>query len=320
MNKLSSFIISCCLLCSVAAAAQNVNTTYGITSQSVINLQLAPSYAAEMGTQTLMGMPVRILETAHGWYKLMTPEGYTSWTPDDGVKQMAESEFKAWNAAPKVIVTDYFTMLRAQPSETAAVVSDVVWGDIVRNMGENGDYYKVMLPTGKTAFLHKKLAMPFDQWLASRRPTAENIIATAKHFLGFPYFWGGTSVKGMDCSGFTKTSFYLNGVILRRDASQQAQTGEVVDISNGFDNLRLGDLLFFGSKREGKDHVTHVALYIGNGEFIHSSGTIHIGSLKPGAANYDAGNTKRILRARRIITQIDKDSGIVSIKKHPYYQ
>jgi len=159
--------------------------------------------------------------------------------------------------------------------------------------------------------------MPFAKWLDSRKPTAANIVSTAKHFLGFPYLWGGTSIKGMDCSGFTKTCFYLNGVVLLRDASEQAQTGENVDISQSLDLLQPGDLIFFGP---GKEKVRHVGLYIGKGEFIHSSGYVHISSLIPGTPNYDDWNAARLLCAKRILTQIDHDPGIVSISKHPYYQ
>jgi hypothetical protein len=292
---------------------------YGITVQSVIDLRLSPSFAGEMGTQTLMGTPLRVLESVHGWSRLMTPEGYTAWATDESVEVMTKAEYKEWNAAPKLIVTVYFSVLRSQPSETSDVVSDVIWGDIVRNQGDAGNYYKVMTPAGKTAYLQKAFLMPFDQWLATRHPTAGNIIATAKHFIGFPYVWGGTSVKGVDCSGFTKTCYYLNGVILRRDASQQVQTGENVDISKGYDNLKPADLLFFGSMKDGKQHITHVAMYIGNGEFVQSAGTVHISSLIPGTKNYDAFNTKRLLRARRIITKIDKDPGIVTVEKHSWY-
>ena len=315
------FIASFCLIfINFFSPVYGATPQYGIATQSVINLRQMPSFAAEMGTQALMGMPVHILETKHGWSRVMTPDGYTSWTTQESFQPMTIEQYKAWNAAPKMIVTVYFTVLRAQPSQNAPVVSDVVWGDILRQNGTYGAYYRLLLPDGRTAFLQKAYAIPFDQWLTTRRPTAQNIIATAKCFIGFPYLWGGTSVKGMDCSGFTKTCFFLNGVILRRDAYQQAQTGDSVAVSNGFGNLKQGDLLFFGSKKGGKNHVSHVGLYIGNGEFIHSSGMVHISSLLPTARNYDPYNTKRLLCARRLLTRIDRDSGIVSIAKHPFYQ
>ncbi|MGC9151565.1 MAG: NlpC/P60 family protein [Microbacter sp.] len=299
---------------------QSQTTKYAIVTQSVINLRQHPSFAAEMGTQALMGTPVHILSAEHGWSRVMTPDGYVAWCTSESVQSMTIDQYKAWNGAPKTMVTVYFTVVRLAPSQNAPVVSDVVWGDVMRTLGENGNDVHVILPDGRTGFLQKSEVMPFDQWMVSRRPTADHIIATAKCFVGFPYLWGGTSIKGMDCSGFVKTCFFLNGVILKRDAWQQALTGDSVSIFGGFDRLKPGDLLFFGSKKDGKIHVSHVGLYIGNGEFIHSSGMVHISSLLPSATNYDDYNAHRLLTARRILTRIDKDSGIVTISKHPFYQ
>lgn len=293
---------------------------YGVVSSSVINLRSNRGQEAEMGTQALMGTPVRILETVHGWSSVMTPEGYVAWTEEESVQKMTPVEYHAWNAAPKIIVCTYFNVLRSKPSESGVVVSDVVWGDILRFLDHKGKYVHVLLPDGQTAYILNKSVMPFNQWLDTRKTEASSIIETAKRFLGFPYLWGGTSIKGMDCSGFTKTCYYLNGVVLPRDASQQARTGENVDIKDNFSKLQPADLLFFGNFKENKEHVSHVGIYIGNGEFIHSSGTVHISSLFPGAVNYDAYNTKRLLRAQRLLTRIDIDSNLVSIKKHPFYK
>lgn len=294
--------------------------TYGITAQSVINLRYGPGYSNESATQTLMGMPVRILEKKGGWTRCITPEGYTAWVSSGSIQPMNSEEFNEWTAAPKLIVTTHYTLFREAPVAGSPVVSDGVWGNIVRNEGKSGNSYKVILPNGRVAYVAANDVQEFDKWLGSRNPTAENILAVAKQFLGFPYMWGGTSVKAMDCSGFTKTAFYLNGVILERDASQQARTGADVDITEGFDNLRAGDLLFFGSKatEERKERITHVGIYIGNGEFIHSATSVRINSLIPDSVNYYEGSN-RLVRANRLITEIDKDPGIVSIVNHPWY-
>jgi cell wall-associated NlpC family hydrolase len=55
--------------------------------------------------------------------------------------------------------------------------------------------------------------------------TEASLVATARTLMGAPYLWGGTSAKGMDCSGFTKTIYLMNGLILPRDASQQVHVG-----------------------------------------------------------------------------------------------
>jgi SH3-like domain-containing protein len=294
--------------------------TWGVTNQSAVNFRYAPSYSSESATQTVMGAPLQILEKRGGWTRAVTPEGYIAWVSSGSVATMNESDFNSWRDAQKVIVTTYYTLFRAGASESSAVIADGIMGNIVKVVAAAGSHIKVMLPDGREAFVQKQHTAPFAEWVASRKPTQENIIATARQFVGFPYMWGGTSIKAMDCSGFTKTVYFLNGVILERDASQQALTGEDVDISKNFDNLTAGDLLFFGSKatNDKKERITHVGIYIGGGEFIHSATSVRINSLIPEAANYYDGSN-RLVRANRILTKIDSDAGIVSVSKHPWY-
>ncbi|HBZ25536.1 MAG TPA: hypothetical protein DEO54_04750 [Rikenellaceae bacterium] len=294
--------------------------TFGITAQSVINFRYGSGYSNESATQTLMGAPLRILEKRGGWIRAITPEGYIAWVTSGSIQPMNQSEFNDWTSAARLIITTHYTLFRESPSEESAVISDGVWGNIVRMDGTSGNYYKVILPNGKSAFLQKSHAQDFTKWTESRNPTAQNILATAKQFLGFPYMWGGTSIKAVDCSGFTKSVFFFNGVILERDASQQALTGEDVDISNGFENLLPGDLLFFGSKatEQKKERITHVGIHIASGEFIHSATSVRINSLIPDSANYYEGSN-RLVRAKRLLTRVDQESDIISIKKHPWY-
>ncbi len=294
--------------------------TYALTSLSVINFRYGPDYAEESATQTVLGTPLRILEKSGGWVRAVTPEGYIAWVSGAGVQPMNEEEYNKWKSSERLIITTHYLLFREEPSDNSAVVMDGVWGNIVCKAGESGDWFKVALPNGKSAYVKKVYAMDFVKWLNSRNITPESLTATGRQFLGFPYMWGGTSIKAVDCSGFTKSTYYLNGVILRRDASQQALTGEDVDISKDYSALKTGDLLFFGTKAsEGKrERITHVGMYIGNGEFIHSSGSVRINSLYQSAPNY-SDVEKRLVRAKRILTRIDAEDGIVSIKKHPWY-
>ena len=135
--------------------------------------------------------------------------------------------------------------------------------------------------------------------------------------------WGGTSIKAVDCSGFTKSTYYLNGIILARDASQQCYTGDDIDISKYVDgeqtkealaNLKMGDLIFFGSKAtpERKERITHVGIYIGDGIFIHSAGKVRINSLIPEDDNYYSGSN-RLVRAQRMLGNQDCGKGIISM-------
>lgn len=87
---------------------------------------------------------------------------------------------------------------------------------------------------------------------------------TAERFVGIPYRWGGNNVvDGMDCSGFVRAVYNLCGVNIPRTSREQFGTGESV----ARDDLRDGDLVFFGSSPE---EINHVGIYVGNGKFVHA--------------------------------------------------
>lgn len=92
------------------------------------------------------------------------------------------------------------------------------------------------------------------------------LVKVAKSFMGAPYRYGGNSVRGLDCSAFVKKIYEIFDVQLPRSARDQYQTGPKVSR----DQLAVGDLVFFKTKRFAK-YPTHVGIYIGEGNFIHSS-------------------------------------------------
>jgi len=299
---------------------------YGVANLSVINTRYAPNHAAEMATQATLGTPVKILKKEKGHFFVRTPDNYLSWTETGGVTPMNKADFENWQAAEKVVYTDLFGFAYSEASESSLPVSDLVAGNILQVVSEANGFYKVSFPDKRIAYISIKKAQSFDQWKNRPDPTAEQILKTARNFLGIPYLWGGTSVKGMDCSGFTKTSYLLNGIVLPRDASQQALVGDKVDIhdndtlsiSKALKNLRPGDHLFFaGDKRNMR--VTHTALYIGNGEFIQAAGLVRINSMISGSKNYDDFQSRTLVGARRVLTAIGGPE-ITRIDKHPFYQ
>jgi cell wall-associated NlpC family hydrolase len=99
-------------------------------------------------------------------------------------------------------------------------------------------------------------------------------VNTSLKFHGIPYLWGGTSSKNIDCSGLICNVYFMNGMLLPRDADMQALIGRELSTEFEYDMLEPGDLLFFGRKatEDREENVTHVALYIGGGEYIHSAG------------------------------------------------
>jgi len=293
--------------------------TYGVVDVSVANLRSKAKHQSEMASQAILGTPVRILKKKDGWYLVQTPDEYLGWT-DDPVVRMTGEGYSAWAQLPKLIVTAEFAWVRAGRDRTSQPVSDVVAGSLLALKGSAGLYYEVEYPDGRTGFIGKDQSEPFGKWLAEAHDTPGRIVATAKRFFGVPYLWGGTSSKGMDCSGFTKTVYYLNGVLLPRDADQQAAIGDSIVIPEGHMDLNPGDLLFFGTRAEAgtPEHVTHVAISLGGRRFIHSSADVHINSLDPSDADYSGSRSASFLRARRIIGA-GEFSGVRRLAGIPYY-
>jgi len=96
------------------------------------------------------------------------------------------------------------------------------------------------------------------------------VIDMAKKYLNTPYLWGGRSLLGIDCSGFTQMVFGICGCSLPRDASQQAENGTEI---HSLKDAHKGDLAFFS---ENGQRVTHVGILTGDGHIIHASDEVRI--------------------------------------------
>ncbi|MEI7590149.1 MAG: NlpC/P60 family protein, partial [Deltaproteobacteria bacterium] len=106
----------------------------------------------------------------------------------------------------------------------------------------------------------------FKRGLYGEEYLRNEIVETAKSFIGVSYLWGGESVEtGFDCSGLTMTVYRLNGLNMPRTAFEQYNVGNRIDL----DEIKKGDLLFFKTNRKKRNvKVTHVGIYVGDGMFI----------------------------------------------------
>src|ERR1035437_1229852 len=228
---------------------------FGVANLSVCNNRLEPDNDAEMVTQVTLGTPVIILKKEKGYYLVQTPDHYISWTDADGITSMDEKDYNKWKASNLIFFTKDYGHSYGKSSLKSMPVSDLVEGNMLKLLEKEHNFYKVSYPDGRIAYIPKKSCMLFQKWISQSNPTENEIIETAKTLNGVPYLWGGTSIKGVDCSGFTKTCYFLNGIIIPRDASQQALRAEKVDIYENetvninkcLKNLQAGDLLPAGS-------------------------------------------------------------------------
>jgi cell wall-associated NlpC family hydrolase len=277
----------------------------GVVIISVANLRTQPRHQAELATQATLGTSIKIFKKEKGWYLVQTPDKYIAWVDGGAIQLMDDNAFANWQKSEKLLYTNPYGFAYATANTNGQTVSDLVFGDVMEAKNLAGEFYQVAFADGRTAYVSTKEVIKYKEWSGSRNPTQQNLVETSKRLMGLPYLWGGTSFKGVDCSGFTKTVYFMNGLVLSRDASQQVNMGELVDTKNSWDNMMPGDLLFFGlpAQEDKPERVIHVGMWIGNKEFIHSSGRVHISSFDSTAANYDANELKRFLRAKRISPQ-----------------
>jgi cell wall-associated NlpC family hydrolase len=121
-----------------------------------------------------------------------------------------------------------------------------------------------------------------------------SLIKDAKNYKGGRYIWGGTNPRGFDCSGYVQYLYGKHGIKLPRTALAQSKVGLPIDPNY----LKQGDLVFFLTDKKRNIPITHVGIYVGNGQFIHAASKdkgIIISPLNTGSYANNFVGAKRIL-------------------------
>ena len=341
--KRSLTLAICALLIAVTGAAQTKRMA--VTALSENMMRLKPDYESPLETQSLMGTVVEIIGEEGYWRQVVTPEPYTAWCTNLGLVEMTAEQLNEYKAAPKYICTAQHSGVYATPSLGGKRLSDLSMGNLVRVVYTTGKkpkpsvqkkkWAEVMLPDGRTGWTPASDLAVFAQWAEKQKITADNIVKTAMTFEGTPYLWGGASSKGLDCSGLVRLTFFMNGHLLPRNASQQVNYGREIimecnhsiasdseklygEMVKRTKHLQPGDLVFFGSPKTtlSKEKITHVGIYIGNGKIIHASHKVRVNSLIPGEKDYYE-NAHRLLKARRYVGW--QGTGMSPVLQSPAY-
>ena len=292
----------------------------GLINNSVANLRSNPRHSAEIATQALLGTPIRILKRDGDWYLIQTPNKYIAWIDAPALVRINKEKLKWYKQSKKIVYNSQYGFSYSKPDVNSQVVTDLVLGCILPVIETKRKYYKVEYPDGRTAWVKKDEFLDFEE-LAAKELDEKSLVETAKKFNGIPYLWGGTSSKAIDCSGFTSTVYFMNGTVLQRDASQQTKYGKEITTTYEYSQLRPGDLLFYGRPASDSlpERVTHVALYMNDGEFIHASGKVRINSINSTHSNFISTYPPRFIRANRVKGYFD-DFGIQRINDNDFYK
>ncbi|MDR3590385.1 MAG: C40 family peptidase [Negativicutes bacterium] len=221
----------------------------------------------KVNTMAIFGERVVILDRQGDWLNIAAVVqrtrdnrwGQVGWVPADQVSQNG-SYLKEQLCRPEAVII----VPRATLFQDACLTQPLgTLGFQVRLpvLAESQTSFTLRLPDGGCGYLtrgegHKAADLCFSR---------KNIVDAARQFLGLRYLWGGTSIYGYDCSGFTFRLYQSQGIYLPRNSKQQSQEGFPV----GRKSLATGDLLFFATEN-GKGYIHHVAMYAADGMMIHS--------------------------------------------------
>lgn len=158
---------------------------------------------------------------------------------------------------------------RKSPSTSSEILATLPKNSKVTITGSEGEWYKVMADGQEGWVVARCVDRVTVTSRSGSKSTATKVVELAKQQLGKKYVWGGNGPSSFDCSGLTKYVFGKVGITLERVSANQATQGIAVSKSN----LQVGDLVFFSgiNSKSSSAKVSHVGIYIGNGNFIHAA-------------------------------------------------
>jgi len=256
-----------------------------IATSSVADVRRAPDHASELVTQIVYGDAVEPLKQHGDWFLVRLDDGYIGWIRSWHLTELSLENQASYASGASHRVAANHAVVVESPTGDALPVTDLVVGTRLEtaDCGRRG-WRAVRLPDGKEGFV---AARSIEKIPVRKRISRDQLSATGLRFLGIPYIWGGTTPKGFDCSGLMQRIFRLNGVLIPRDADQQSRFGlEIPDkAAKTGQNLRTGDLIFFGKSAQ---NITHVVMLLSEGLFLHAYGQVRVGSLDPRSQLYEA--------------------------------
>jgi gamma-D-glutamyl-L-lysine dipeptidyl-peptidase len=251
------------------------NLKFSFCCVPVSPMRKAPAHEAEMVSQLVFGEYVCIIETnGTEWLRVACKyDGYQGWCQFSHITPAGEADF---NREGSLLAAGWVNEVEYNGQQMF-----IPYGSSIAPF-RDGEH-----DCGKNNILFKAPA-----WNPEEVKIDNGVIMqTAFKFLNTAYLWGGKTVFGTDCSGFTQTVFKFLNLQLPRDAHAQAERGEVVDF---LQEAQCGDLAFFDNE-DGR--IIHVGLLLNVQEIIHAAGKVRVDKIdNAGIINSETGLRTHRLR------------------------
>lgn len=252
---------------------------WGIVNATVAPLQLKPRFDGEMADEALYGMIVKVLEDAgDGWYFIETHYNYNGYIHESNMI-MNDVKAEEWKTIANNIITHSIVDVLAEPKYQSYPLEMLIRGATIHVTGNRKDEWtEIELPDTRRGWVRSAFigTLKTTANKSNEDKLRKSLVDTAMSYLGAQYRWGGKSPLGIDCSGLCSIAYLLNGITIYRDAKLKDEYMREISL----EEIKPADLLFFPG---------HVAMYIGNGKYVHSSGSVdgvRINSLNPDDSDY----------------------------------
>lgn len=230
----------------------------------VCPLSARPGHDCPLADEALFGMAVEALElSVPGWARVRAPYRYEGYAPL-ACLVTGEEDVKQWADQPKWVVRHRsFCDVMPRPDIRSRPRLTLPLGALVAPVGEEAEgWRRVALPGGREGYVRSSVLAPPppDPAALAEADLRARLVQTALAYRGTPYRWGGKTPRGIDCSGLVFMAYWLSGITVYRDAALRPGF-DLVEIPK--EEMDVGDALFFPG---------HVALYLGDGRYIHATG------------------------------------------------
>ena len=276
INK--KYIIASAMMASVALPLMNAShvdaaTDMRTVTASSLNFRTGPSTSYSIINVLMNGQKVEYISTSGSWLKVKY-NGVTGYVHGDYVTKGTTDN--STTGTTKYVSASVGLNVRSGAGTSYSKLGKLEYKEKVTVLSTSNGWSKINY-NGKTGYVdssYLQSTVPGSNGNNANNNNntvstkANEVIAYAKTLLGKPYVWGAQGPNSFDCSGFTYYVFKNKaGIVLPRTSSAQSKYGTYVSKSN----LKAGDLVFFDTNGANDGNVSHVGMYIGNGQMIHAS-------------------------------------------------